>query len=153
MLSSFLARVAVAAVVGATGVGLHYEAPVPGPIIDHFRPPPCLWCSGNRGIDYATAPGQAVLASERGVVTFAGQVGGELYVVVRHPDGLRTTSAYLQSIAVRLGQTVARGDVLGWAAGALHFGVRQGERYLDPELLLAGRLQRAVLIPVAGANE
>jgi murein DD-endopeptidase MepM/ murein hydrolase activator NlpD len=150
MLSTVLSRAAAVALVGAAGVGLHYQPPVAGPITDHFRPPACTWCPGNRGIDYATVPGEPVVASERGVVTFAGQVGGQLFVVVSHPDGLRTTSAYLASVTVRVGQSVAQGQVLGYAAGSVHFGVRQGDRYLDPELLLDGKLQRAVLVPVAG---
>jgi murein DD-endopeptidase MepM/ murein hydrolase activator NlpD len=154
VMAKLLAGVVVIGTVatGAAGAGLHYEPPVPGPITDHFDPPPCPWCTGNRGIDYATAPGQPVRASERGVVTFAGQVGGDLFVVVTHPDGLRTTSAYLASISVKIGQTVAKGDVLGLAASSLHFGVRRGDRYLDPELLLAGALQRAVLVPVGRNN-
>jgi murein DD-endopeptidase MepM/ murein hydrolase activator NlpD len=150
MFSTFVSRAVVAAAIGAATVGLHYEPPLPGPITEHFDPPECTWCPGNRGIDYATTPGQPVRASERGVVTFAGQVGGDLFVVVTHPDGLRTTSAYLASIAVTVGQTIARGDVLGSAGTSVHFGVRRGDRYLDPELLLAGKLQRAVLVPVSG---
>ncbi|MCU1345752.1 MAG: peptidase family protein [Acidimicrobiia bacterium] len=144
-----LAAAAVSSGVGLHVVGLRYVPPVAGPITDHYRPPSCTWCAGNRGIDFATAPGEPVRASERGVVTFAGQVGGQLFVVVSHPDGLRTTSAFLASVAVRVGQVVARGDVLGTASGTVHFGVRHGDRYLDPERLLDGQLERAVLVPVS----
>ena len=62
-------------------------------------PPSCTWCPGNRGIDYATAPGTPVRASAGGVVTFAGRIGADLYVTILHPDGLRTSYAYLASIA------------------------------------------------------
>jgi murein DD-endopeptidase MepM/ murein hydrolase activator NlpD len=128
--------------------GARYQPPVSGPIVEHFRPPACQWCPGNRGIDYNTDAGEVVRASQRGVVTFAGQVGGDLFVVVAHPDGLRTTYAYLSVILVAVGESVVVGQVLGTAGPQLHFGVRRGDRYLDPELLLSGALQRAVLVPM-----
>src|SRR5690606_37834788 len=51
----------------------------------------------------------------------------------------------LASAAVRVGQQVAAGHLLGATAGSLHFSVRLGEVYLDPALLLAGRLTRVEL--------
>ena len=89
------------ALIGAASVT--YTPPVDAPIVDHFRPPACTWCPGNRGIDYATAPGTPVAASAAGVVTFAGQVGGQLFVVIAHADGLRTTYAYLADVMVPRG--------------------------------------------------
>ena len=127
-----------------------YVPPVDAPIVDHFRPPACTWCPGNRGIDYATAPGTPVGASAAGVVTFAGQVGGQLFVVVAHADGLRTTYAYLATVSVQAGQRVAQGDVVGTAGATLHFGVRRGDVYLDPELLFAGGRAVARLVPLDG---
>jgi len=128
-----------------------YVAPVEGPIVDHFRPPPCTWCSGNRGIDYAVSAGSPVRASAAGVVTFAGAIGSGLYVTVTHPDGLRTSYAYLASIAVGAGQRVSQGDVLGTTGAELHFGVRRGDIYLDPELVLAGWVLRPRLVPSDGS--
>jgi small subunit ribosomal protein S2 len=151
------AALVVAPVVSAPGVAARpsprprYVAPVDGPVVDHFRPPPCTWCAGNRGIDYAVAPGSPVHASAGGVVTFAGAIGADLYVTVTHPDGLRTSYAYLSSIAVATGRRVAQGDVLGTTGPELHFGVRRGDVYLDPELLLAGWLLRPRLVPTDGA--
>jgi small subunit ribosomal protein S2 len=128
-----------------------YEPPVDAPITDHFRPPPCPWCAGNRGVDYATAPGTPVRASAGGVVTFAGAIAADLYVTVAHPDGLRTSYAYLASITVRVGQAVAQGAVVGTAAASLHFGVRRGDVYLDPELLFAGWALLPRLVPTDGS--
>ena len=133
------------------GLIAHYVAPVDAPVIDHFRPPACLWCSGNRGIDYGTAAGVAVHAAAAGRVSFAGQVGGDLFVVVSHPDGLRTTYGFLGTISVAVGDAVARGQVVGATGGPLHFGVRRGDVYLDPELLLAGGVMRAHLVPSDGS--
>ena len=104
-----------------------YVAPVDGPIVDHFRPPACRWCPGNRGIDYATRPGDPVRASAAGVVTFAGPIGPDLYVTVQHVDGLRTSYAYLATISVTPGQLVSQGTPLGTAGASVHFGVRRGD--------------------------
>ena len=137
---------------GILGLIAHYVAPVDAPVIDHFRPPACLWCGGNRGIDYGTAAGVPVHAAAGGRVTFAGQVGGDLFVVISHPDGLRTTYGFLGSISVAVGDAVAQGQVVGTTGGPLHFGVRRGDVYLDPELLLAGATMRARLIPSDGSR-
>ena len=128
-----------------------YLPPVDAPIVDHFRPPPCSWCPGNRGIDYAVDPGTPVRASAAGVVTFAGAIGAERFVSVLHADGLRTTYAYLATVIVRAGQAVAQGAVVGLAGATVHFGVRRGSIYLDPELLLAGWRPVARLVPTDGA--
>lgn len=127
-----------------------YEPPVPGAVIERFRPPSCAWCPGNRGIDFATTPGEPVRASGPGVVTFAGTVGRDRFVVIAHPDGIRTTYAYLAGVRAVAGQGVATGDVVGWAGARLHLGARRGATYLDPATLF--RRQRVVprLVPTAG---
>jgi murein DD-endopeptidase MepM/ murein hydrolase activator NlpD len=135
-----------------TLAGGRYVPPVDAPIVDHFRPPACRWCPGNRGIDYATVPGGPVGASAGGVVTFAGQVGGQLFVVIAHPDGLRTTYAFVATISVQVGQRVVRGDIVATSADRLHFGVRRGDIYLDPELLFGGAVARARLVPTDGSR-
>ncbi len=126
--------------------------PVDAPIIDHFRPPACTWCPGNRGIDYATPPGAPVRASAGGVVTFSGSVAGDRFVVVAHADGLRTTYGYLASAVVAAGDRVVSRQLLGTAGGPLHFGVRRGDVYLDPELLFTAERLVARLVPLDGAR-
>jgi murein DD-endopeptidase MepM/ murein hydrolase activator NlpD len=128
-----------------------YVAPVGGPIVDHFRAPACRWCPGNRGIDDATKPGDPVRASGAGVVSFAGRIGADLYVTVQHADGLRTSYAYLATVVVTVGEVMSQGAELGTAALSVHFGVRRGDVYLDPELLLAGWRPVARLVPTDGA--
>jgi murein DD-endopeptidase MepM/ murein hydrolase activator NlpD len=146
------ALVALAPPAGAGRTVLRYQAPVDGPIIDHFRPPGCPWCAGNRGIDFATVPGASVRASAAGIVTFAGTIGHDRFVVVAHADGLRTTYAYLATITVVAGAGVVAGAIVGTAGSELHFGVRRGATYLDPELLLAGAVLRPRLVPSSGAT-
>ena len=96
-----------------------YVPPVDSVIVDPFRPPADPWGPGNRGIDYAPAPGTPVHAAAAGVVTFAGQVGGSLHVVVRHADGIRTSYSFLATIAVAAGDRVEQGQLeLGWTIWA-----------------------------------
>ncbi len=116
-----------------------YRPPVDGPIVDRFRPPFERWGPGNRGVDYRVAPGTPVAASAPGEVVFAGPVGGDLHVVVLHADGLRSSYSFLASIVVRRGQLVAAGERLGTAGELVHFGVRDGDRYLDPLAVMEGR--------------
>jgi Peptidase family M23/Putative serine esterase (DUF676) len=115
--------------------------PVDGEVTRAFRAPAFAYGPGHRGIDFAAAPGTPVRAAADGVVAFAGSVAGSLHVVVAHDGNLRTTYAFLAGIAVREGDAVSRGQVVGAAgssgpeheAGGLHFGVRRRDRYLDPQ--------------------
>jgi murein DD-endopeptidase MepM/ murein hydrolase activator NlpD len=114
--------------------------PVSGPVIRGFDPPDSPFGSGHRGIDIAAGVGTPVRAAAAGAVTFAGPVGGRLFVTVGHGAGLESTYSFLSSLAVRRGDTVARGQTIGRSgsghAGALvphlHFGVRLDDVYVDP---------------------
>jgi murein DD-endopeptidase MepM/ murein hydrolase activator NlpD len=129
---------------------IRYIPPVPADaatITDHFRPPPGPYAAGNRGLDYATAPGTIVVASAAGRVVFAGRVAGGQYVTVAHPDGRRTTYSFLAEILVAVGAVVDQGQAIGVTGTVFHFGVRDRDgSYLDPEALFDGRLG-AHLVP------
>lgn len=129
------------------GVPFGYRPPVDAEVVDPFRPPADRYGPGNRGIDYATEPDTLVTAAGRGVVAFAGPVGGSLHVTVLHPDGIRTTYSFLRSIGVRRGERVEQGQELGRSGERLHFGARLGDEYLDPRSLFAGDRGRARLVP------
>ncbi len=109
-----------------------YVRPVRGPIIRHFEPPPTPYAAGHRGLDMAVPIGTPVVASNAGVVSFAGAVAGELFVSIDHADGIRTTYSFLSAVSVRRGDVVARGQPValsgpGHAASTqphLHFGMR-----------------------------
>lgn len=132
--------------------------PVDGPVVRLFQAPAFAYGPGHRGVDLAAPPGTPVRAAADGVVSFAGSVAGTLHVVVAHDGGLRTTYAFLAGAGVRTGDRVARGQVVGFAGGsgpehepgALHFGLRLGDRYLDPQrLFVACDLTQLVrLVPV-----
>jgi murein DD-endopeptidase MepM/ murein hydrolase activator NlpD len=124
-----------------------WRPPVSAPVADPFREPACRWCPGNRGIEYATAGGEMVSAVAAGRVEFAGRVAGRWYVVVAHADGLRATYGHLAGTRRVAGDVVVAGAALGETAGAFHFGVRDGEVYVDPAPMI-GRLVGVVrLVP------
>jgi murein DD-endopeptidase MepM/ murein hydrolase activator NlpD len=114
--------------------------PVDGPVLRSFDPPENPYGSGHRGIDVAASPGTPVRAASAGVVAFAGPVGGRLFVTVDHGAGLESTYSFLESLAVRRGDPVIRGQVIarsgiGHADATvphLHFGVRLNDAYVDP---------------------
>jgi len=144
-----LAAVAFAAAPVARGGAIDLVQPAPGPITRHFEPPPTPYAAGHRGIDFGVPAGTTVVASAEGMVSFAGQVGGSLFVSIDHNGGLRTTYSFLSAILVKKGQTVAQGQPIArsgpGAAGEkpnLHFGLRSGSDYLDPEPYLLASIRR-----------
>lgn len=118
--------------------------PVDGRVVAPFREPVSRYGAGHRGVDFAAAPGAAVRAANDGRVSFAGDVAGSVHVVVAHDGGIRTSYSFLSRVDVGVGQQVRKGQIVGAAGGTgeghgpgvLHFGVRIGERYVDPMLLL-----------------
>jgi murein DD-endopeptidase MepM/ murein hydrolase activator NlpD len=137
---------------GATAVGSAcLRPPVDAPIVDHFRQPACPFCAGNRGLTYAVDPGTPVRAVAAGTVTFAGPVAGTTYVVIGHVDGRRATYGGVSGAGLRAGQPVPAGAIVGWTEGSeLHFGLREGERYVDPEPFIGRLVDRARLVPTDG---
>jgi murein DD-endopeptidase MepM/ murein hydrolase activator NlpD len=123
-------------------------------VVRRFDPPPVPWEPGHRGVDLAASPGAVVHSAGGGVVSFAGRIAGRGVVTVAHAGGLRTTYEPVDAPAA-VGTSVAAGDRIGvLAAGhpgcpvaaCLHWGLRHGERYLDPLSLLG--LGRVRLLPV-----
>ena len=114
--------------------------PVTGAIIRGFDPPDSPFGAGHRGIDVAAAVGAIVLAPDDGVVSFAGPVGGRLFLTIDHGGGLASTSSWLSSLLVRKGARVVRGQPVattGWGhpdlpVPHLHFSVRLDGAYVDP---------------------
>ncbi|MCP3998076.1 MAG: M23 family metallopeptidase [bacterium] len=110
--------------------------PVAGTVLRIYEPVGRY--GGHWGVDFAAEAGSAVLAADGGEVTFAGSVAGVLSVTVHHGGGLRTSYSYLSEVLVAAGQMVSRSDLLGRSgvdhgAEAVHFSVRIGDEYRDPE--------------------
>ncbi len=145
-MASVCAAVLVGQVVAASPIvaaGPEWVPPVPGGVVRPFQEPLAVYAAGHRGVDFSAPAGSAVRAANAGVVSFAGSVAGSLHVVVAHGGGIRTSYSFLQRVDVHVGDRVERGQAVGAAGGSgdghgsgvLHFGVRIGERYVDPMLL------------------
>lgn len=114
--------------------------PVIGPVIRGFDPPDTPFGSGHRGIDIAVAVGTTVRAPAAGLVTFAGPVGGHLFLTIDHGNGLESTHSWLSAILVRRGQVVGAGEAIarsgtghpGSSGPHVHFGVKLDDAYVDP---------------------
>jgi murein DD-endopeptidase MepM/ murein hydrolase activator NlpD len=114
--------------------------PVAGPVIQGFDPPASPYGSGHRGIDIATSVGTTVVAPAGGTVTFAGPVGGNLFMTIDHGGGLESTYSWLSAFIVRKGAVVSRGQPIartGWGHPSspiphLHLGVKLLDVYVDP---------------------
>ncbi len=92
------------------------------------------------GVDIAASPGTPVLAPADGTVIFAGSMpaNGTL-VILDHGHGLSTTYSHLSAYAVRPGDRVRKGDVIGqvgstgWSTGPhLFFEIRRNGQPVDP---------------------
>ena len=132
--------------------------PVPGPIVRRYIAPATPYGPGHRGIDFRTTASTNVVAAGGGRVLFAGSVAGDFHVTIRHPtSGWVVGYSNLASVAVRSGQLVRAGDVIGRAGGHLvhhdpttvHVSLRIDGQYRDPATLLgvAGR-PRVHLVPL-----
>ncbi len=93
------------------------------------------------GIDLTGSCSTPVMAAASGVITEAGwsPYGGGNRIVIDHGDGLKTTYNHLATIAVSVGQTAARGDVVGGVGTTgnstgchLHFEVMINDALVDP---------------------
>jgi len=137
--------------------------PVTGPVIRGFDPPDDPYGAGHRGIDIAAPVGTPVLAAQAGTVTFAGKVGGQLFVTVDHGGGLVSTYSWVSALRVRKNDVIARGQTIALsgtghpASGEpphLHVGVRLNGQYVDPlaylsPLSVGGLIRLAPLAPLA----
>ena len=119
--------------------------PVTGAVIRGFDPPGSPFGAGHRGIDIAAAAGTLVRAPAPGVVTFAGNVGGRLFVTIDHGGGLLSTCSFLSAILVHKGDLVIQGQGIalsgighvGDVIPNVHLGVRLNGAYVDPRVYLA----------------
>lgn len=129
-----------------------YLPPITSPIADPFRVPACAYCPGNRGLEYDTTVGTRVGAAAAGVVRFSGVVAGVRYLVVEQADGRSATYGRLAAAGVVVGATVRPGDVVGTTSDRFYFGLRQGDRYVDPAPFLGTARYRPRLVPVDGST-
>ncbi|MGI6028812.1 MAG: murein hydrolase activator EnvC family protein [Candidatus Heteroscillospira sp.] len=98
------------------------------------------------GVDVGAANGSPIYAADSGTVqiaTYSSSYGN--YVVINHGNGYTTLYAHQSSMAVSAGQTVTKGQVIGyvgstgWSTGPhLHFEITSGGARIDPQSLFSG---------------
>lgn len=99
------------------------------------------------GVDIAAEPGRPVRATGEGIVSFSGWSGanGNL-VVIEHGAGFLTFYAHNKMVAVRTGQVVRRGDIIGYIGSTgnstgphVHYEVWLRGKAVNPDSYLEGR--------------
>ncbi len=102
----------------------------------------------HQGLDISTRRDEPVLATAAGVVVRSGPSGDYgKSIEIAHRAGYRTIYGHLDTILVREGQQVRRGERVGLAGSTgrstgthLHYEVRRGEKAVNPlEYILDGR--------------
>ena len=130
----------------ASGVGEQKSglvAPVPGRMTSHFgrRFHPILgYVRMHAGIDFKASYGTPIVAVTDGRVMGAGRMGGCGNAVrLDHGGALQTRYCHMSQVAVRTGQSVHRGQVIGYvgstglSTGAhLHYEMYRGGHPVDP---------------------
>lgn len=162
----------------ASAVGLYASGarPLPGQDLSRLTHTPSLWPVRGRlvggfgdrvdpfsgegafhaGVDISADYGQTVQATADGFVIWVGpRSGSGRLVVVDHGAGITTWYAHLSAYRVRRGQSVARGDVVGYVGTSgrstgphLHYEVRLYDAPVNPWRFL--RQERTITAGGAG---
>jgi murein DD-endopeptidase MepM/ murein hydrolase activator NlpD len=123
-------------------------------VLRAFDPPARPWLSGHRGVDVQAAyDGAPLFSPAAGTVSFVGIVVDRPVITIDHGHGLRSSFEPVAS-ALTVGSAVAEGALLGQvqaghcgpAPPCLHWGVRQGDEYVNP-LAFVTDLRPSVLLP------
>lgn len=94
----------------------------------------------HEGVDYGAPIGTPVWAVGDGRVEQAGWYGGcGKAVILKHRNGYETVYCHLSAVAVSAGKSVSQKQVIGYTGSTglstgphLHYGVKQGGRYVNP---------------------
>lgn len=118
--------------------------PVNAPITSGFGPrvhPITGAVRMHNGIDFGASQGTPIAAAEAGTVAVAGWSTGGFgnYVIISHGGGLQTLYAHQSSLAVSAGQSVSRGQTIGYVGSTgmstgphLHWEVWQSGTPVNP---------------------
>lgn len=130
----------------ASGVGEQRRgllAPVPGGVTSGFgmrRHPILGYRRMHSGLDFKARHGTAIVAVSDGRVSSAGRAGGcGTAVRIEHGGGLSTRYCHMSRMAVGAGQSVRRGQVIGYVGSTglstgphLHYEMYRGGRAINP---------------------
>jgi murein DD-endopeptidase MepM/ murein hydrolase activator NlpD len=101
----------------------------------------------HNGMDIAAEPGRPVKATADGIVSFSGWSGGSgNLVALAHGLGYSTFYGHNRMVAVKVGQKVKRGQVIGYIGSTgnstgphVHYEVWLDGRPVNPDKYLSGR--------------
>ena len=128
------------AVSGGTGqLGWPVNGPITSPFGGRIHPVTGIWL-GHTGLDIGVPYGTPVHAADGGKVILASWYGGYgNAVVIDHGNGISTLYGHNSSLAVSVGQTVSKGEVVAYCGSTgvstgphVHFEVRINGRPVDP---------------------
>ncbi len=96
------------------------------------------------GIDLSAASGTAIYAPADGVVEYAkGKGTYGKYLLLDHPFGFKTAYGHLSRFAVKKGDYISKGDIIGYVGNTgrstgphLHFEIRYLNKWLNPQKFL-----------------
>ena len=102
------------------------------PILKRYRP--------HLGVDIGAGRGTRIHATHKGKVIYAGWMGGYGKVIkITHPGGFVSLYAHQSRLAVKKGQYVKRGQVIGYVGNTgrstaphLHFGLYKNAKAVNP---------------------
>ncbi|WP_234026938.1 M23 family metallopeptidase [Erythrobacter sp. HKB08] len=131
----------------ASGVGEQRSGlvrPVPGSMSSGFgmrRHPILGYRRMHSGLDFRASYGTPIVAVTDGQVSGAGRMGGcGIAVRLSHGGGLQTRYCHMSRLAVRSGQNVRRGQVIGYVGSTglstgphLHYEMYRGGRAINPQ--------------------
>ena len=122
---------------------LKFEASVSSGFSSARRHPVLRIVRPHLGVDYRAPSGSSVVAVASGTVLSAGWSGQSGRMVhLRHPSGYETYYLHLSSIAVRPGQHVGQGQLIGRVGSS---GLSTGP-HLDYRVKKSGRFQNPLLV-------
>ncbi len=93
------------------------------------------------GLDFSAPQGTPIYATADGTVTTAGSTGNGYgnHVVIQHGYGYETLYGHMVRVKVRGGQTIKRGEVIGWVGSTgkstgphCHYEVHKNGEKIDP---------------------
>jgi murein DD-endopeptidase MepM/ murein hydrolase activator NlpD len=106
------------------------------------------------GVDISTRYGEPIIAPADGVVAFSAVAAGYgRLVILEHGHGISTRYGHLASFAVALGQSIRRGEVIGYVGQSgrstgphLHYEVRINDVPVNPHKYLRISIAQNVLV-------
>lgn len=123
-----------------------FRWPLRGELLMGYGPQP--GGQHNDGINIGAPVGTPIVASEAGIVAYVGDDLDTLgnLILIRHAGGWVTAYAHNDSVVVKRGMRVARGDVIGLTGATgnvdrpqLHFEIRKETEAVDPIELLGNQ--------------